>query len=469
MSIHLAGKAWRTLVLSIALGAGFALSASGCSDSHPLGHSGDDAEGTTPGDESTPGDEGGGDDEGEIEDTGEPLTYYRDIKPILDQKCGSCHVEGGIGPMPFTSYEEVRPHIGLINLDVKQDIMPPWRAAGELDVFEGDRRLQPVQKKKVLRWIAEGAEEGDPADEPDALPRPPRGLARIDDTLTLPSSYEPELDPDTYRCFVFEWPHEATKFVTGLSVEPERSEMVHHAIVYLTAPAGAQAIRDRDAADDGEGFECISSANLGTWLTSYEPGGYGQEFTGGVGMKVDPGSVIVLQIHYNTLKGKFSDRSRLDLTLEDEVERIGRTTLIVNPLWVARLGMIIPANQEDVVHRWQGTPLGLSGAQDIWGVDLHMHTLGRSGSIGIVRAGNAGVETLLDIPDWAFEWQETYRFKEPVRLEPGDQLFVECHFNNTAEKQLMIDGKRLEPREVRWGEGTTDEMCLGNVMTTPAK
>jgi Copper type II ascorbate-dependent monooxygenase, C-terminal domain len=456
MSIHLAGKSWRTLVLGCALGA------SSCSSSHSLGHSGDKV------DEGRPG----GEDEGDIEESSEPLTYYRDIKPILDQKCGSCHAEGGIGPMPFTSFDEVRPHIGLIKLDVSKDIMPPWRATGELDVFEGDRRLHPTQKKKLLRWIDQGAEEGNPDDEPEPLPRAQRGLARIDSTLTLPGAFEPNLDPDTYRCFVFEWPHEVTKFVTGLSVEPERAEMVHHAIVYLTGPAGAQAMRDRDSAEEGEGFECFSSFNLGTWLTSYEPGGYGQEFTGGVGMKVEPGSVVVLQIHYNTLKGKFTDQSRLDLTLEDEVERVGRTTLILNPLWVlpAPIGnMLIPANQEDVMHRWQGAPAGLGGAHDIWGVDLHMHTLGRSGSIGIVRAGSKEVETLLEIPAWAFEWQETYRFKEPVRLEQGDQLFVECHFNNTAEKQVMIDGKRLEPRDVRWGEGTTDEMCLGNVLTTPAQ
>jgi hypothetical protein len=131
--------------------------------------------------------------------------------------------------------------------------------------------------------------------------------------------------------------------------------------------------------------------------------------------------------------------------------------------------MIIPANEPDVKHYWEGVPAALQGGtQDIYAVDLHMHTLGSSGSIGIVRAGSGQTELLLDIPRWAFEWQETYRFIDPVRLDPGDKLFVECHFDNTAEKQLVVDGKRLAPREVRWGENTTDEMCLGNVLTTPA-
>lgn len=442
----------------------------GCSNAHRVGQSGDSA--SAGGGNSTDDDsaDDSSDDEG-LGEQSEELTYYRDAKPILDQKCGQCHLDGGIGPLPFTSYDEVKPHLALIKADISNDIMPPWRATGDLDVFEGDRRLSAKQKKTLLRWIEQGGKKGDQADEPEPLPKAQRGLARVDDTLRLPSKYTPELDPDTYRCFVFEWPHQARKFITGLSVEPERPEMVHHAIVYLTGPAGAAAIRERDAADDGEGFECLRSLNLGSWITSYEPGGYGQEFSGGVGMQIDPGSVIVLQIHYNTLKGKAEDQTRLDLTLAEDVPRVGKTTLILNPLWSlpAPLGnMLIPANQPDVVQRWQGRPAGITGAQDIWGVDLHMHTLGRAGSIGIVRAGSQAVETLLDIPKWAFEWQETYRFKEPVRLEAGDQLFVECRFDNTKEKQLVIDGKRLEPRDVRWGENTTDEMCLGNVLTTPA-
>jgi hypothetical protein len=243
---------------------------------------------------------------------------------------------------------------------------------------------------------------------------------------------------------------------------------VHHAVVYLVGPDGAPAVRDKDADQEGPGYDCYNAGNIGSWLTSYEPGGYGQELPGGVGMEVAPGSVIVLQMHYNTLHGKTSDRSRLELMLEDDAPRVGHTSLILNTLWV--LGaMNIPSGQTDVVHRWQGRPYDLRGAGllDNFAVDLHMHTLATSGSIGIIRADGSS-ETLLDIPDWAFDWQETYRLREPVRLDSSDQLFVECHYDNSAEHQLVVDGQRLSPRDVNWGEGTTDEMCLGNVLVTPA-
>ncbi len=441
----LAWCVWSTVLLALSLGA--------CSSSRRQGTGGDD-------DRESPS------------VSSEALTYYRDAKPILDQKCGLCHYEGGLGPYPFTTYEEIQPHLAIIKLDVEQEIMPPWRAAGEHGLFEGDRRLTDEQKETLLGWIEQGAIEGDPEQEPEPLEQGQRSLPRVDESLEQPEGFTPDQDPDTYRCFLYEWPHETRKFVTGMSVEPERVDLVHHGVVYLVAPDAVAGMRARDEAGEGPGFDCYNAIGLGAWLTSYEPGGYGQTFGGGLGMQIEPGSLILVQVHYNTInKKKGPDRTRLDLILEDEVERVGRTTLIVNPFWVIpqRSTMLIPANEPDVRHYWAGVPRELQGSpQDIYAVDLHMHTLGSSGSIGIVRAGSGTPEVLLDIPRWAFEWQETYRFTDPVRLEPGDQLFVECHFDNTAEKQIVVDGKRLAPRDVRWGENTTDEMCLGNVLTTPA-
>lgn len=398
----------------------------------------------------------------------ESLSYFRDIKPIIDEKCTQCHVTGGIGPLPFTSYDELEPHLKLIRADIESDIMPPWRAKGPRDQFIGDRRLSSEQKRKVLSWIDQGAPLGDASEEPAHEPAVSRGLARVDRTLQVSEPYAPTHDPDTYRCFVLEWPETTTKFITGLGVLPERTAMVHHAIVYLISPENVERVRKLDAEAEGPGYDCFGSTGVGSWLTSYEPGGYPQDVPGGLGLQIKPGSLLVLQVHYNTLNETGADQSSVQLAFEDEVDRIGRTSLFMNPSWLTGQ-MPIPANQSDVVHRYQGVPFDLllnPGEHDIYAVDLHMHTLASSGSIGIVRAADQSQEILLDIPSWAFEWQETYRFKQPVRLHAGDQLWVECHYDNTADKQLVVAGKRLMPRDVNWGEGTTDEMCLGNVLLT---
>jgi hypothetical protein len=404
-------------------------------------------------------------------DAGGGLTYYRDAKPIIDAKCKPCHHRGGIAPFPLTSYAEVEPYKGLIRSDVAAGIMPPWQASGPLGVFVGDRRLSEQQKSTLLSWIDQGALAGDPNDAPPEIPPDRRGLGRVD--LSLPiQPYTQGVFPDDYRCFVLEWPYRETKYVTGISIEPDRTQSVHHAILYLEPPENAASVRSQDRAALGSGFQCFSNlSSLNTWLTSYEPGGYGQSLPDELGFEVRPGSVMVLQVHYNSFNGVGADASHVDFEVADRVERVGDVVQLVDSWWIL-VDMSIPAGQPDVVHRWRGRPSDLSSSltYDIHWVDLHMHTLGSRGSVSIARSGlPRRLEPLLEIPNWEFNWQQTYVLQQPVKLNPGDELEVECHFDNTAANQMIVDGRRLEPRNVNWGEATTDEMCLGNVLVSPVR
>ncbi len=398
------------------------------------------------------------------------LTYYGDVKPIIDAKCGACHFDGGIGPLPLTTFDEVHLVKDLVKIDVEQGIMPPWRANAALDFYVADRRLTAEQKQTIVEWVKQGAAEGNPEDEPEPEPQPQRGLSRVDGTMKFEKPFMPSgKEVDEYRCIPLEWPYQETKYVTGLSVEPDRREMVHHGVVYFVQPESAAMVRARDAeTPDETGYPC-NGVNVGgaSWLTSYEPGGYGQDVPGGLGFEVRPGSLFVLQMHYNTINGAFPDQSRIDFKVEDQVDRVGRVQLLMNPLWIAGF-MNIPAGQEDVMHAYAQRPVGMAAdrSYDLYWVDLHMHQLGSSGSIGVMRADGTR-EGLLGIPDWDFAWQETYILRKPVRINPGDRLYVECHWDNSPENQPMVDGQRTQPRDINWGDHTTDEMCLGAVLTGP--
>ena len=427
-------------------------------------------------DDDEPGTAGSGSELGNDVDVDEPptraLTYYADTKPIIDAKCTPCHVQGGIAPFPLTKYSEIKPYLQLIQVDVKNDVMPPWTATkAPLNHFQGDRRLSPVQKDTVLDWIKQGAPEGDADDEGKPLEeRAPRELERVDLEMKSPVGYTPKIEPDDYRCFVMEWPHEATKYVTGINIVPDVTSMVHHAIIYHVQPENAQAARDRDAADEGPGYTCFgATGGVSAWLQSYEPGGYAQGIPGDLGFEIRPGSVMILQVHYNTLNGIKEDQSKVEFTLEDSVARVGKVVLIMNPFWPAG-GMPIPANTPDVPYVYNGVSSSLmqDRSYGLYWVDLHMHKLGKNGRIGIIRKDKpTEIEVLLDIPRWDFKWQETYMLEKPNVINPGDQLYVECHFDNTPANQYVIDGEPLAPRDVNWGDATTDEMCLGNVLVTP--
>jgi hypothetical protein len=94
-------------------------------------------------------------------------------------------------------------------------------------------------------------------------------------------------------------------------------------------------------------------------------------------------------------------------------------------------------------------------------VDVH-HDLGTGGSLRLIRADGTE-ETLLELRDWDFDWQLVYHLAEPRRFHPGDELRVECRWDNSAANQPRYGGERRPVSTVTWGEGTTDEMCVANL------
>ena len=97
-----------------------------------------------------------------------------------------------------------------------------------------------------------------------------------------------------------------------------------------------------------------------------------------------------------------------------------------------------------------------------------MHQLGVRGKLEIHRA-NGDKECLVNIDRWDFNWQNDYALVEPTVFNPGDQLYIECHYDNTLSNQPIVDGQPLQPQDRSWGEGTTDEMCLSVFMMSPGQ
>jgi hypothetical protein len=103
---------------------------------------------------------------------------------------------------------------------------------------------------------------------------------------------------------------------------------------------------------------------------------------------------------------------------------------------------------------------GVNRPLTIYGVAGHMHLRGFDIEVEL-NPGTPRRQVLLHIPRWDFHWQDAYYLAQPVNAEPGDVIRVSCRFDNSARRQPVVGGRRLAPRYVLWGEGTTDEMCLG--------
>lgn len=397
---------------------------------------------------------------------GQSAQFYRDIKPIFDAKCNGCHVDGGIGPFALDSYEATKPVLGLIKEEIGAGRMPPWPPNKDCGEYWGDRSLSQEQIDLVSKWVDDGAPEGDPKDEGKPLSlEGVTKLSRTDLNMEIPVEYTQKAEPDDYRCFVIDWPYDSTKFVSGFRANPGDARVVHHVIAFLVAPEDVAEVDALDAAEEGEGYTCFggSGINANEWLGAWAPGSAGSDFPPGTGVRVEPGSKIALQIHYNSLTaGPQPDRTSIDFKIDDSVEKEGRIQPWAKPSWLSGDSMMIPAGETDVKHTFSFDPTSfLTGGKafTMYSASLHMHGLGTSGKLEIQRE-NGDTECLLQIDDWNFHWQGSYGFKAPKTFNPGDKLNLECHFDNSAANQTGA------PKDTWWGEGTGDEMCLGGFYLT---
>ena len=120
-----------------------------------------------------------------------PPDYWHDAKPIIDSKCASCHVDGGIAPIALVSYGVVRDWAGLIRNAITRKLMPPWPPNDCCESYQHDRSLSAVELDTLVRWIDAGTPEGDPVGAPPSMPLPPPRLSRVDVTLRMPEAYTP--------------------------------------------------------------------------------------------------------------------------------------------------------------------------------------------------------------------------------------------------------------------------------------
>jgi hypothetical protein len=407
-------------------------------------------------------------------------TYYKDIKPLVEEKCLGCHVEDGIAPFSLEDYPHVRAVRDRIKVAVKARVMPPWLAAPGCADYVGDRSLSDAQIALLTGWIEAGAAEGEPSQYRAPAAQPKIALSRVDATLMMTAPYLPALSPDEYRCFVIDWPATTTQFVTGFRARPGNAKIVHHVIAFLAQPADVATFQMLDAADPAPGYSCFGGAggSIATrWVGAWAPGSLGSDYPPDTGLRIEPGSKIVLQVHYNTAttRGE-TDQTALDFKMDPAVAKEAVIQPYTNLSWVLGRTMTIPAGVADVEHdyaidltqflnRFSNGALADGVPTTIWSASLHMHVRGDNGRLRLDHPDGTS-ECLLDIPHWNFHWQGAYGFAQPKTMRPGDKLYLECHWNNSPEAQPYVNGVQVAPTDENWGEGTGDEMCLGGFYLT---
>ncbi|WFE47753.1 monooxygenase [Verrucosispora sp. WMMD1129] len=319
---------------------------------------------------------------------------------------------------------------------------------------------------------------------------------------------------DEYRCQVLDPGLTATAFLTGTQFMPENVAIAHHAIVYAVPPGGAAAVREHDAKTPGLGWQCFGGTGVAgaeveegdaAWVDTWAPGATETLLSQDAGYKLEPGSLLVLQIHYNLLatggKPAGSDRSAVRLRLTDgtprtrELDTWSLDAPIDLPCAADESGPLCDraASIVDVTKRFGAEVGEMADRQveecnqggvpkpgDIQTCDHkveapmtlfagfgHMHMLGRALKVEL-NPGTSKARVVLDVPQFDFDNQRLMRLPSPVEIGPGDTLRVTCT-HDAGLRKLVPQLKKLPPRYVVWGDGTSDEMCIGIMVVSPRK
>lgn len=427
--------------------------------------------------DAAPTDNGPGPEPAPVDEPVGPMTYHKDIRPILESNCLNCHKKGGVGPFLLTEYRLVYAQRNLVKLAVGKRRMPPWQADKTCKEYSNDISLTDLEIKKIVSWVDQGAPEGDEKDY--KAPPPPQtiGLTRIDATVKMKKAYKPK-GTDDYRCFVFDWDAKTTKYITGFQIKPGTPQIVHHVIAYRAKASDAARYVKKDP--NGDGYTCYGTAGGPAglnWIGIWAPGVPGSNYPAGTGIKIEPGAKIIVQLHYNTSPQNkdLSDQTSVDFKLEDKVDKEAIFFPYTNPDWLRNTtdqkGMYLPAGQKDIKHQFNFSLSLLNFVLPelryvhIYKVTLHMHELGTQGKLSVWQNGQEAC--LLNVPRWDFGWQLSYHLKKPVLLDIfKDKVGISCTWDNTQANQRYVDGKQSPPKDVYWGDGTSDEMCLGIVYIT---
>lgn len=374
-------------------------------------------------------------------------TFYRDVLPILQDRCQSCHRPGEIGPMPLLTYGDARPWAKAIREQVKRRKMPPWFADPAVGRFSNDPSLTATQIETIDRWAVEGAREGFPADAPPAR-RWAQGwnIGVPDAVIAMPQAFHvPPTGVVDYQFVILPAKFDEDLWVTMAEIRPGDRRVIHHAVLY---------VRERDSdwlRDEPVGVPFVPQGKRVTTsdiLAIYTPGHAPMVAPAGMAKKIPAGASLVLQIHYTPSGKPAADQTRVGLAFQSSAPERRILTLQINST-----AFRIPAGAGHYRVTAAGT---LPNDALLLGMFPHMHLRGAEFEYEVNAPGGIA-ETLLHVKPYDFYWQIYYQLAAPRLLRKGAQLRVTAWYDNSPNNPRNPD----PGKEVTYGEQSDEEMMVG--------
>jgi hypothetical protein len=382
-------------------------------------------------------------------------TFTKDVAPILQSHCQSCHRPGEAGPFPMLTYEQTRPWAAAMKEAVQRGKMPPWFADPHYGKFSNANSLTKAEIETIVAWANAKAPRGDEKEMP-----PPRQwvegwqIGQPDLVVKLPKVFHvPASGTVDYQHIIVATGFKEDRWIQAAEVRPTDRAVVHHIIAFVREPKskwfhGEKAGEFFIAPQVKTESEPDTSALPSDFLVGYAPGQPAEILQAGQAKLIKAGSDIVFQVHYTPNGKATEDQTALGIVFAKEPPKQRVLTLS------ATNGKFkIPPH--DANYRVDAS-FEVGHQVELSGVHPHMHGRGKDFLYKLVFP-TGETQTILSVPNYNWHWQNWYTFEKPILLPQGTKIECTAHFDNSANNPDNADPNR----EVPWGEQSWDEMMVG--------
>ena len=365
------------------------------------------------------------------------VTYHNRIARLMNRHCVRCHHDGGVAPFALDTYEDVTSHAPMIREVVDRRIMPPWFAAEEhgrkASRWANDMSLTSVEKRDLIEWIESDQAEGDPADAPRKLTFDNNwSIGEPDEVFEFQNAVSvPATGVVPYQYVTIDNPLDEDKWVQEVEVMVGAPAVVHHVLVYVVG--AEQRIRNP----------------LNYWAV-YGPGYGRRAYPPGYARKLPKDTRLIFQMHYTPNGTATQDKTKIGFKFAK-----GPPKYEVKTASVIDGRFEIPAGAKD--HKIEAT-LDIPVDVEVLGLGPHAHLRGVAAKFELERP-DGDTELLLDVPNYDFNWQLLYMFRERPIFPKGSTVRYTAWYDNSEDNPANPDPTVA----VRWGEQSFDEMHLGYI------
>ncbi len=375
-------------------------------------------------------------------------TFATDIAPIFFRQCAVCHRPDGPAPFSLITYQDARDRAALIAAAVEARRMPPWLPDPGAVRFANERRLSDAQIRLIRRWVQAGVPRGNDANLPTA-PEFPDGwqLGEPDLVVELPEYQVPSQGRDVYRNLVASLPIQETRYVTAVELRPGNPRVVHHARLMVDTTASSREMDAQDAEPGFNGMDVMSHAMTpGGFFLGWTPGKVPTSGADDMAWPVKPGTDLVLQLHVRPNGQPEVVHPLVGFHFAPRPPARRPALILFN--WKA---IDIPPGKKDyVVIDSYTLPVDVQ----VLGVYPHAHYLATVMEAQ-AELPDGSVRRLLRIKDWDFNWQDEYRYQDPILLPKRSTITMRYGYDNSAGNP---QNPNRPPKRVTYGSNSTDEM-----------